>query len=246
MDPAPAPQPLDKKSKRGVDITWTSRIVVLVLSVLLIVFISYDTLKGIDFLESGAYMNFQFLVCMFFLADFFIEFYFSPQKRHYIKRHWIFLVVAIPYLNIINLFNIQIDHQALYFIRFVPLMRGAYAMAYVVAFFSTNRAVSLLSQYIVILVSAVYFISLIFYQQEYGINPQVNSFWDAVYWACLDATTVGCDIEPVTLAGRVCAIVISLLGVMMFPIFTVFFTTYMSQWRKNNSTNDILPLKLKK
>lgn len=216
------------------DIAWVARIVVLILSILLIVFISYDTLKGIDFLESVAYMNFQFLVCMVFLADFILEFYISDDKRSYMKRHWIFLVVSIPYLNIINLFNIQVDHQALYFIRFVPLMRGAYAMAYVVAFFSSNKAVSLLSQYIVILISAVYFISLIFYQQEYGINPQVNSFWDAVYWACLDATTVGSEIIPATLAGRVCAIIISVLGVMMFPVFTVFVTTYLNDVRKKN------------
>ncbi len=216
------------------DISWIARIFVLVLSVLLIVFISYDTLKGIDFLENATYMNFQFWVCVVFLANFFIELYFSKSKRTYMKRHWIFLVVSIPYLNIINLFDIQIEHQALYFIRFVPLVRGAYAMAYVVAFFSTNRALSLLSQYIVVMVSAVYFISLIFYQQESGINPQVTNFWDAIYWACLEATTVGSDIAPATLAGRVCAIASSVIGVMMFPVFTVFITTYLNDLRNKN------------
>lgn len=223
-----------KHTTAKVRIIWTARIVVLVLSALLIVFISYDTLKGIDFLESGMYMNFQFWVCIAFLADFFAELYFSEQKQRYMKHHWVFLVVSIPYLNIINLFDIQIGHQALYFIRFVPLVRGAYAMAYVVAFFSSNRALSLLSQYIVIMVAAVYFISLIFFQQENGINPQVTSFWDAVYWACLESTTVGSSIDPVTIAGRVCAIVSSVLGVMMFPVFTVFVTTYLSDLRNKS------------
>ena len=218
----------------GRDISWAARIVVLVLSILLIVYISYDTLKNIDFLESGSYMHFQFLVCLVFLADFFIELYYSDNKSRYMKRNWIFLMVSVPYLNIINLFNIQIEHQALYFIRFVPLVRGAYAMAYMVAYFSSNKAVSLLSQYIVVMMSAVYFISLIFYQQESGINPQITNFWDAVYWACLEATTVGSDIAPATPAGRVCAIISSVLGVMMFPVFTVFITTYLNNLRKKD------------
>lgn len=234
-----------KSGTPGKRIIWGARIVVLILSALLIGFISYDTLKGIDFLESYTYMNFQFFVCVAFLADFFIEFYFSPTKKHYMKSHWIFLAVAVPYLNLINLFDIRVDNQTLYIIRFVPLVRGAYAMAYVVAFFSSNRAVSLLSQYIVILLSSIYFISLIFYQQEYGINPSVNSFWDAVYWASMDATTVGSEIIPATVAGRICGIVISVLGVMMFPVFTVFVTTYLSdQRKKKNSLDDELLINL--
>lgn len=234
MDPTPGNNRQHNKRISGNDVSWAARIVVLILSILLIVYISYDTLKGMDFLESSSYMNFQLLVCLVFLADFFIELYYAGRKSHYLKHNWIFLVVSIPYLNVINLFDIQIEHQALYFIRFVPLVRGAYAMAYVVAFFSSNRALSLLSQYIVVMVSAVYFISLIFYQQESGINPQVTNFWDAVYWSCLEATTVGSDIAPATLAGRVCAIISSVLGVMMFPVFTVFITTYLNTLRNKD------------
>lgn len=220
-------------------VMWTVRVLVLVLSVMLIVFISYDTLEGYDFLENTEYMRFQFWVCVVFLIDYFVEFYYTANRRHYMMRHWIFLVVSIPYLNIINLLQIEVANQTLYLIRFVPLVRGAYAMAYVVAFFFSNKAVSLLSQYIVVMAAAVYFISLIFFQQENGINPQVTSFWDALYWACLDATTVGSDITPATPAGRVCAVVLSVLGVMMFPVFTVFITTFLKQLREKK----VLPVK---
>jgi len=47
-------------------------LIVLILSVLLIVFISVDTFKKVNFLENHSYMVFQLWVCIFFIADFFM------------------------------------------------------------------------------------------------------------------------------------------------------------------------------
>lgn len=43
------------------------RWIIIILSVLLIVFISVDTFKGINFLENHRYMTFQFWVCVIFM-----------------------------------------------------------------------------------------------------------------------------------------------------------------------------------
>ncbi len=60
---------------------------VLVLSVLLIVFISYDTFEGIPFLENKHYMTFQLWVCIVFLVDFFVEMIISHDHWDYVKGH---------------------------------------------------------------------------------------------------------------------------------------------------------------
>lgn len=45
--------------------------IVLILSIMLIVWISIDTFKRVDFLRSHSYMTFQFWVCVVFIIDFF-------------------------------------------------------------------------------------------------------------------------------------------------------------------------------
>ncbi|MCM1290609.1 MAG: ion transporter [Prevotella sp.] len=198
--------------------------VVLLLSLALIIFISYDTFSSIPFLSNHTYMTFQFWVCVIFMADFFLELSFAANKHAYLQRRWFFLLISIPYLNIINLLHINLGEGTLYFIRFIPLIRGAYSMAMVVGFFSTNRAFTMLSQYAFILVSFTYFMSMIFYYEERQVNPDVLTFWDALYWACLNATTVGSDIQAVTIFGKVGTVVMSISGMMMLPLFTVYIT----------------------
>ena len=44
--------------------------IVLILSIMLIVWISIDTFKQVQFLQNGSYMKFQFWVCVFFIFEF--------------------------------------------------------------------------------------------------------------------------------------------------------------------------------
>lgn len=199
--------------------------IVLILSILLLVFISYDTFKGINFLESHLYMTFQFWVCVLFLADFFIEWGLSQNKKNYVATHWFFFLISIPYLNVINMTSLQITTEGLYYVRFIPLVRGAYALAMVVGYFSTNRAYSLLTQYAAILLSIIYFSSIIFYYEECPVNSDVNTYWDSLYWAVMNVDTVGSYINAVTVGGKVLSVVLAVSGMMMLPLFTVYITT---------------------
>lgn len=215
----------DSHQKMHRTIMGVAQAVVLVLSVLLIVYISYDTFANIPFLQNREYMTFQFWVCMVFLLDFFLGFSLSSNKWNYLKYHWFFFVISIPYLNIIEVYDIQFAPNALYFIRFIPLVRGAYALAMVVGYFSSNRATSILSAYAAILMSIIYFASLIFFQQEKPVNSAVNDYWEALWWAFMNVTTIGCYINPMTIGGKICAVVLAAMGMMMLPLFTVFITS---------------------
>lgn len=200
------------------------------LSVGLIIYISIDTFNGSDFMVNRHYMAYQLWVCLTFLVIFFIELAISDNRRSFVARWWIFFLLSIPYLNIIGHFQVSLSDKELYFIRFIPLARGVLALAIVVGYISRYRITSILASYIIIMLSVVYFASLIFYYEEQSVNPAVSSYWNALWWACMDVTTIGSDIYPVTLAGQILAIIVSVTGIMMFPLFTVYFTSVIQRY----------------
>ena len=204
-------------------------ILILLLSILLVALISIDTFNGINFYNQPEFEKWQFWICIVFLADFFIEFFLSDRKIHYLGTHFIFLLVSIPYQAIIYKFGWIVSEQLSYIIRYMPLIRGGYAMAIVVGWFTSNKITGLFFSYIITLISTVYFASLTFYLFEQGINPEVKSYQDALWWAAMDVTTVGTNIVAVTPVGRVLSVLLAALGMMMFPIFTVYVTNIITR-----------------
>lgn len=206
--------------------------VVLILSLLLIIYISYDTFKDRPFLSNHYYMTFQFWVCIAFLVDFFTELIISRDKKYYLKTHWLFFLISIPYLNIVNQFNLHLGPEPLFYLRFVPLLRGAYSLAMVLGYISHNRAASLITQYGTILIVLVYSMALIFFYEEKHVNPNVKSFWDAIYWALMNTTTVGCYFPPMTPVGKIISVILPVAGMLLLPLFTVFITSRIQQFDK--------------
>lgn len=199
--------------------------VMLALSIFLIISISIDTFYDKHFYGEPRFMKTQLWICIVFLADFFIELFLSKRKWHYIATHFIFFLVSIPYLQIIHHFDWTLSENTMYLIQFIPLVRGGYAMAIIVGWFAYNRATGLFVTYLVTLLATVYFASLVFYMFEHSVNASVKDYSDAIWWAVMDVTTVGCDINAVTPVGRVLSALLAALGMMMFPIFTVYITS---------------------
>lgn len=207
-------------------------VIVLILSVMLIVWISIDTFERVNFLNNHSYMSFQFWVCVVFIIDFFVEMHYSDDKWRFFRHRLLFLLLSIPYLNIINQMDIHLSHDALYFVRFIPLARGALALSIVISYLSSNAVTSLFMSYLVIMILVAYFCSLIFYQREAGVNPQVNSYWTALWWSAMNLSTVGCDISPVTVSGKIVAVILPITGMVIFPLFTVYLTDYVTRQLK--------------
>lgn len=217
-------------SRRG--IYGILHILILLMSLFLVISISIDTFHNIPFLNQGSYLKIQFWICMFFLFDFLLEFFLSKEKGRYFTSHFIFLLVSIPYLNIIDFYHITFSPEISYFLRFIPLLRGGYALAIVVGWLSGSKASGLLTSYITMLMATVYFASLIFFVLEHKVNPMVTDYWSALWWAFMDVTTVGSNIYAVTPTGKILSVVLAALGMMMFPIFTVYVTSLVQQANK--------------
>ena len=200
-------------------------VVILILSLFLVVGISIDAFRNVSFITQPLYLRIQFWICMFFLFDFILELLLAERKWRYWATHWLFLLVSIPYLNIFDYYHISFSGELGYLIRFIPLVRGGYALAIVVGWLSYNKASGLFVSYLTMLLATVYFSSLIFFVLEHKVNPLVANYGDALWWAFMDVTTVGSNISAITVTGRVLSVVLAALGMMMFPIFTVYVTS---------------------
>lgn len=178
-------------------------------------------------------MTFQFFVCLIFMADFIVEWSFTPKgmKGRYFRHHLFFFVISIPYLNIINFLNIEISVDMMYFARFLPLCRGALALIIVLDYITSNKITGIFVSYLSIMLLTIYFAGLIMYEREAPVNPGITSYWDAFWWCSLEATTLGSSVNPATLSGRLLAVILSFMGVVMFPLFTVYISSLIRKSR---------------
>lgn len=229
-------KPLDTKKRKW--LYSLMHIIVLLLSIFLVVTISIDTFHNVKFWKQPEFMRVQFWICIIFLVDFFVEFILAERKWRYLWTHIFFFIVSIPYLAIFHYFGWKFSPQVTYLIQYIPLVRGGYAMAIVVGWFTYNRATGLFFTYIFTLLATVFFASLVFFLFEHNVNNLVVDYYSALWWAFMDVTTVGSNIEAVTPIGRVLSVVLAALGMMMFPIFTVYITNIIQQHNRIGSEGE--------
>jgi len=216
---------LPTKEKFVQDIYSILHVIILILSLFLVISISIDTFNNIPFQTEDSYLKVQLMICAFFLFDFFLEFFLAKKKGSFLRTHFLFFIISIPYLNIIDYYHIELSDQVKYFVRFIPLVRGGYALAIIVGRFTKSKVTSLFISYLTMLLATVYFSSLLFFSIEQNLNPSVTSYSDSLWWAFMNVTTVGSNIYAVSIVGKILSVVLAALGMMMFPIFTVYITS---------------------
>lgn len=213
-------------------------VLVLLGALAIVASLSYDILTiGRYRPESPLMLGIQLVVCTIFILDFLVRWIISPHKGRFVARNFMLLLFSIPYLNILHYSQIEVSHQVHYLLGFVPLLRGGYGLVMITRWFTRRSATSLMVSYLSILVAVTYFISLIFFVVERGVNPGVKDYWDALWWACMDMTTVGCDIVAVTPIGKIISFILAAAGIMMLPIFTVYITDRIAHSRNGNDKN---------
>lgn len=82
--------------------------------------------------------------------------------------------------------------------------------------------------------------TLAVYWLEKDTNPQMNTFFDSLWWGVSTITTVGFgDAVPISTAGRVIGIVLMYTGTVIFISFTGMLVTY---WLKQEVERELSPL----
>ena len=145
---------------------------------------------------------------------------------------------------ILSITTISPSRRSDLFPTFHPARTQRWALAIVVGWLTSNRASGLFVSYLTMLLAMVYFSSLIFFVIEQKVNPEVKDYNDALWWAFMDVTTVGSNIIAITPTGRILSVLLAALGMMMFPIFTVYVTSLVqsANKKKENYYNQTHPV----
>jgi len=154
------------------------------------------------------------------------------------KRYYIFSITGIiDFLAIFPQFRI---------IRLLKLFHYLYGTKTLIDALSAKEFEFKFLGYI--LVTVLFSFASILYVVEYGINKNINSFLDALYWALVTISTVGYgDISPVTDVGKVISMVGIIFGIAMISFVTSVmvsaFAERFDELRINSSINSLHHLK---
>lgn len=205
-------------------VNTSARMVNMLAGIALLIGISVEVLTGNHDTYSEWYMWLQLIVCLIFMVDFAAALTRSDSDhRHYMLNILLFLI-SIPYLNILHWLGVTPERGVALSVGALPLLRSFVAMGVVVQWFITEGAGRIFGAYIFTVVCFTYLAALIFYDYEVTVNPHLHGFGNALWWAWMGVTTVGAAIFPVTTIGKVLAVLLPALGMMFFPIFTIYVT----------------------
>ena len=166
--------------------------------------------------EKAVFQTLDWLIWTVFAVDFLIKLSISPDRRQYLRRHWLeALTVLVPFLR-----PLRILRLVLFSARAI---RGA------------RRLVNV-DFLIVYALGIVVIAATVVTGVERGND--IDSFPDALWWAVVTTTTVGYgDMTPATGWGRIMAIMLMLVGIGLFGGLTANFASTLFRTEENSEAS---------
>lgn len=200
-------------------------------SVVLLISISMEVIDRQNQVLSPWYRSLQLAVC----SIFFVTALFRLTIPEYRQRHWfrdlLFAAASVPYIDILNWGGVVSHHRTERLLAFAPVVISILATVVIIEWLIDGRKRRLMAAYVLTVVMFTYISALLFYDCEVGINSSLKSFVDALWWAWMNVTTVGAEIFPVTAIGKIICVLLPVVGMMFFPIFTVYISDYYDRKR---------------
>lgn len=214
--------------------------IVVAASVLLMAAITVEILNGGgDHRVSAWYVHLQLVICVIFIADFFVSMAAEKCKMSYFWSHLPILVISLPYLSMPyeRLFGVSSEGALL--VALIPILRGFVAIYILLRWvIRGENALRLLYAYLLTLLSFTYISALIFYECELLQNPALMTFGDAIWWAAMGLTTTELTITPLTVTGKILAVLLPLSGMLFLPIATNYLLSLRSRRRAPKSSQE--------
>jgi len=161
------------------------------------------------------------VICIVFLIDFSIRFKNSENKLEFMKWGWIDLVASIPSVDFLR------AGRLLRLIRLLRVFRALKSTKLIYEHINRNKKQSALTSVALISFLMVVFSSIAILQFEKGINSNIKTAEDAIWWSYVTITTVGYgDKFPVTTEGRIIGSILMTTGVGIFGTFTALVSSW--------------------
>lgn len=157
-------------------------------------------------------------VCVVFLADLAVRFRRAPSKLAFMKWGWIDLISSIPAYDFLRW------GRMVRIIRIVRILRAFGSTRRLVAALYRNRTRSLALTTLLTASVLVIFSSIAVLAFEDKMESSIRTPFDALWWAVSTMTTVGYgDTVPVTVEGKIVAMILMVTGVGLFGVLTGLF-----------------------
>ena len=172
----------------------------------------------------------DFVIALIFLGEWVTKFYLAGNRGKYFKANWWLLLACIPVTT-----ELTQGLRALRFLRVLRLLRllrvvhGTVSLLrYFERFFEKTHVA-----YVFIIFGLTAFAgATALYLLEYGANESLHSYMDSVWWALGAETLAGyADITPVTGAGRVISVILTMIGIGLYGTFTAMVETFLLKTR---------------
>ncbi|MDQ6990487.1 MAG: potassium channel family protein, partial [Mariprofundaceae bacterium] len=151
----------------------------------------------------------------------------SEDRPLYLKKNWLDLVLIVllasPLLRIFS---------SLRLMRLLPLLRvGVLIRAnrkrllnlLVLSQANFPAAMTLVFGFVFVFGTSVYFL-------EHNVNDQFGTISDGLWWAFVTLTTVGYgDIYPMTMSGRLVAVVTMIFGIALYSLLVANLTFFVEE-----------------
>lgn len=150
-----------------------------------------------------------------FFIEFVVKFILAPVKRSYLRENWLdVLIVLLPFLKFLRLARVLRATRALPIFRL--LVFGGRGSESTLELLRRRRFGQLgIVSVMVILIGA----SIGYLLEHQAPNSRLENFGDALWWSATTITTVGSELYPVTLGGRILAFLLMIYAVGIFSYF---------------------------
>ncbi|WP_235848900.1 MULTISPECIES: potassium channel family protein [Bacillaceae] len=173
--------------------------------------------------ENSFIRNLDFVIWIIFVVDVLTRLILSKNKIEYLKKNPLDIIAIIPFDSIFRLARLA---RIIRLFRAIAIMKHILGPVY--AIIRTNNLDKVvLGTVILIFISSI---------PIRFVEPSINSYTDAVWWAIVTSTTVGYgDISPETMIGRLIAIVLMIFGIGLLGMVTSSVASYFLKKKESDS-----------
>ena len=209
------------------------QIISLVLSVYILGSLIVQTLFQLSPEMTSLLDEIDFLICLFFLYDFFARYYKAKSKLQFLKWGWIDFISSIPVLGVFQWARVA------RVIRIIRILRAFRSTKVLIQYLFRKRSHGTLATAALVSFLMMVFSSIAMLNFEKAPNSNIKNPEDALWWAFTTITTVGYgDKYPVTTEGRAVAALLMVSSVGLFGIFTAFIASlFVSEDQKKDATD---------
>jgi voltage-gated potassium channel len=223
-------------SSRADELTFMD-VAVLITSAYVLIQLVVEALVPADPEVKALLEKVDLLVCAVFFADFVRRFRKAESKLAFMKWGWLDLLASLPLQDPFHL-GIVLRVQ-----RILKMLRGFRSAKHLAMALYRRRAANML--YTVVLCGGILMVwsAAAVLRFEDDPNSNIRTPMDAIWWALTTITTVGYgDRFPVTLEGRLVAMLLMVVGIGLFGVLTGLFAKVFMETEIQEETTEIAQL----